>query len=136
MREGEYEQMCAEDNLQHPINYSTLQELEEAVASGIPEIMVDLLNTFTSDSQETFQTLTRALSNGDIKLIEISAHSLKSSAATFGAEALSALFARIEQAAHTGGIQFIPPMVAEGERKLNDVVGALRVERTRLLQSE
>jgi HPt (histidine-containing phosphotransfer) domain-containing protein len=120
---------------QHPINFAVLRELEDAVAVGVPEIMIDLLDTYLGDSGRTFQTMCRALDEGDATLVEINAHALKSSSATFGAEVLALFFAKIEQLAHTGNLPEIGLMLTEVRQKSLEVEEALAAERQRLLQS-
>ena len=119
-------------DLQHPINYATLHELEESVAGGTPDIIVDLIDTYISDSQATFGALSHALSQADCKRIELSAHSLKSSSATFGAESLAAFFGHIEQLARDGNVDTIATLLADAQQKLTDVERALIQERQRI----
>lgn len=127
--------MIDTNGFQHPINFAVLRELEEAVAVGIPEIMIDLLDTYLSDTGQTFRTMCKALDEGDASLVEINAHALKSSSATFGAEVLALFFARIEQLAHTGNLSEIPTLLNEVRQKSLEVEHALTAERQRLVQS-
>lgn len=127
--------MIDTNGFQHPINFDVLRELEEAVAVGIPEIMIDLLDTYISDSGETFQKMCHALNDGDVNLVEINAHALKSSSATFGAEVLATIFARIEELAHIGDLSEISLMLTEARQKSLEVEQALAAERNRLTQS-
>jgi HPt (histidine-containing phosphotransfer) domain-containing protein len=127
--------MINTNGLQHPINFAVLRELEEAVAIGIPEIMIDLLDTYLSDSGQTFQKMCHALDEGNVNLVEIKAHALKSSSATFGAEVLALFFAKIEQLAHTGNLPEIILMLNEVRQKSSEVEEVLAAERQRLLQS-
>ncbi|MCB0114445.1 MAG: Hpt domain-containing protein [Caldilineaceae bacterium] len=119
-------------NLQHPINMVTLRDLEDTVAIGIPEIMLDLINTFTVDSRQTFDNLKRALDSNDARLVEINAHALKSSSATFGAEHLSAIFAWMELAARDAQLDEIRCKIDDVIQKLTEVEDALNAERERL----
>jgi HPt (histidine-containing phosphotransfer) domain-containing protein len=127
--------MTNTNGFQHPINFDVLRELEEAVAVGIPEIMIDLLDTYLSDSGQTFQKMCHALDEGNVNLVEINAHSLKSSSATFGAEVLAIFFARIEELAHTGDLAKISLILGEVRQKSLEVEQALAAERDRLIQS-
>jgi HPt (histidine-containing phosphotransfer) domain-containing protein len=126
--------MISANGFQHPVNFDVLRELEEAVAVGIPEIMIDLLDTYLSDSGQTFQKMCHALDDGDVNLVEIKAHALKSSSATFGAEVLATFFARIEELAHAGDISEISLMLAEVRQKSLEVEQALAAERDRLIR--
>jgi HPt (histidine-containing phosphotransfer) domain-containing protein len=126
--------MIDTNGFQHPINFDVLRELEEAVAVGIPEIMIDLLDTYLIDTEQTFQTMCRALDEGNINLVEINAHALKSSSATFGAEVLALFFAKIEQLAHSGHLTEISMMLSEVRQKSLEVEQVLAAERQRFLQ--
>jgi histidine phosphotransfer protein HptB len=126
--------MIDTNGFQHPINFDILRELEEAVAVGIPEIMIDLLDTYLSDTEQTFQTMCRAIDEGNANLVEINAHALKSSSATFGAEVLALFFAKIEQLAHLGNLAEISLMLSEVRQKSLEVEQALTAERQRLTQ--
>ncbi len=120
------------NNLQHPVNMATLRELEETVAAGIEDIMIDLIDTFTVDCRATFETLTQALAAGDIKLVEINAHALKSSSATFGAETLASLFANMEDAARKLERGRVTAMVLDVTQRIDEVEEVLLSERKRL----
>lgn len=124
--------MAGAKDLYHPINMETLRDLEETVAIGIPEIMLDLLNTFTVDCNETFRVLRQALTEEDLKLVEINAHALKSSSATFGAEKLSSMFAYIELAARDSKLLEIRAMIEEVSQSIEEVQNVLNAERERL----
>lgn len=124
--------MAAANDLYHPINMATLRDLEETVAIGIPEIMLDLLNTFTVDCNETFRVLRQALSEEDLKLVEINAHALKSSSATFGAEQLSSMFGYIELAARDKKQAEIWAIIEDVSQKIEEVHSVLNAERERL----
>ena len=124
--------MAAANDLYHPINMETLRDLEETVAIGIPEIMLDLLNTFTVDCNETFRVLRQALSEEDLKLVEINAHALKSSSATFGAEQLASMFGYIELAARDKKLTEIRAMIEDVSQKIEEVHSVLNAERERL----
>lgn len=121
------------DNLHDPVNMTILRDLEETVAVGIPTIMVDLINTFTVDCRETFRVLRSALESGDVKLVEINAHALKSSSATFGAESLSAAFWQMEQAARHEDLASIRAMIDDVAQEIEKVEAVLNAERQRLM---
>lgn len=61
--------------------------------------MLELVDIFIIDSSEHLNGIGHALAEGDYSKIEISGHSLKSSAATFGALHLSDFCKRIEACA-------------------------------------
>ncbi len=121
--------------MQSTINYTTFRELEETVAAGIPEIMLDLIDTYIADTQQTFAALVGALATGNIKQVERNAHSLKSSSATFGAEVVAHLCAEAEQDAHEGKIAPIASLISTAQEKFIDVERLLQIERKRLMAS-
>ncbi len=90
-----------------PIDRSILHILEQDVADNDPDIMLEFINIYLYDSEGHIADIARHLDPPEFRKIEISAHSLKSSSATFGATALSALSSQIEQLARareSGGI--------------------------------
>lgn len=119
--------------MEQPINRETLNELEETVAGGISEIIIDLIDTYVSDSQQTLDKLSNALATNHLKEVERHAHSLKSSSATFGAEALAALSAQMEHLARIGDVEPIATLAAEAQTQFTRVAHVLLEERSRLL---
>ncbi len=82
-----------------PIDFDILRALEQDVADDDPSVMLELTDIFLEDSQEHFEGIGPALAEGDYRKIEISGHSLKSSAATFGALVLADFCRRLEMCA-------------------------------------
>lgn len=82
-----------------PIDIDILRALEQDVADNDPNVMLELTDIFLEDSQEHFEGIVHALAEGDYRKIEISGHSLKSSAATFGAVVLADFCRRLEMSA-------------------------------------
>lgn len=82
-----------------PIDFDILRALEQDVADDDPNVMLELTDIFLEDSQEHFEGIGPALAEGDYRKIEISGHSLKSSAATFGALVLADFCRRLEMCA-------------------------------------
>jgi HPt (histidine-containing phosphotransfer) domain-containing protein len=64
---------------------SALDELAEQLS---PEMVVELVDVYVSNSAEQIQKLDKALACGDLKAISAEAHSLKSSSANMGATVL------------------------------------------------
>lgn len=120
--------------LMQPINYTTFRELEESVAAGIPEIMLDLIDTYIADTQETFKALVGALTAGNWKQAERNAHSLKSSSATFGAEMVAHLCAEAEHHIREGNVSPVTGLITSAQEKFVEVERLLQAERTRLME--
>jgi HPt (histidine-containing phosphotransfer) domain-containing protein len=121
--------------MKHSINYTLLKHLEDEVAAGIPEIMIELIEIYISDSRQTMSALAAALAAGNIRQVELNAHSLKSSSGTFGAEELANVFARMEEMAHRSKLAPIADLLEEAKVKFVEVESILRIERDRLAQS-
>jgi histidine phosphotransfer protein HptB len=58
---------------------------------------IEIFHIFVADTRRRLQSFSTMATDTDRKLIEIEAHSLKSTAATFGFRKLSELAARLEQ---------------------------------------
>jgi HPt (histidine-containing phosphotransfer) domain-containing protein len=84
-----------------PIDFDILRELERDVADDDPNVMLELTEIFLEDSLKHFEGVGHALAEGDYRKMEISGHSVKSSAATFGALVLADLCRQLEMCART-----------------------------------
>jgi HPt (histidine-containing phosphotransfer) domain-containing protein len=80
----------------------TFEMVENEIAAGIPDIMLDLLETFLTDSESTLNSIVEGLGSANHSALERNAHSLKSTFATFGADRGAAYFGRMEQLAREG----------------------------------
>ena len=78
---------------------NALAAIVEMIGIDEPDVIIDLLDTFLSDSQRQIDEMYRSLAAGDIKTLHRAAHSMKSSSATFGALPLSKLCQHLEQSA-------------------------------------
>ncbi len=81
-----------------------------------PAELEDLLSDYKEDAPELARRVLDAAERGDVEAVRIATHTLKANADDFGAVRLSALCARLEQAARAGG-------PAE-RRDVEDLVGA------------
>lgn len=75
------------------INMDTLNSLKETTGA---EFVRELMDTFFEDSPKLISALKIALAAKDADAFRRAAHSIKSNAATFGAEQLSALARELE----------------------------------------
>ena len=78
---------------QGPIDRAIFDELRGIVGA---DSMRELLAAFFADTPQQLATLRRALTDGDAPTFERAAHTLKSTSATFGAMAMSALARELE----------------------------------------
>lgn len=113
------------------IEYGILRALEEDVADTDPGIMLELVDIFLDDSSDHLDAIEGALKEGNYRKIEISAHSLKSSSATFGALIFSNLCKRMEMCARTEQPECIAEMLDATRREFTDVKAILSEQRTK-----
>ncbi len=113
------------------VDHEAIRTLEEDVAAGIPEIMLDLLDTFINDTPHHIQVLAAYRPGDDPSVVMRSAHSLKSSAATFGAHPLAQLCAEIERLAREGDLGDLPQLVEQVQAEYRTVKAILEEERAR-----
>ena len=84
------------DNQPLPAELSTLadgalQNLAEMISDDDLEVLTDLVETFLSEALRQIQAMQRALQADDMAKLFLPAHSMKSSAATFGAMRMAKL---------------------------------------------
>ena len=101
--------------------------LDPAALEGLREIGGDtfvdeLVDTFLADAPP----LVAALHGSDAREVRRAAHTLKSNAATFGAEALAEICAELEQQAQDGDLAGAPELADRIEAEYELVAQALR----------
>jgi HPt (histidine-containing phosphotransfer) domain-containing protein len=122
----------AQESMDAALDLNVLQAVVEIVGADEPSVVVDLIDTFLTDSQRQVDELRRSFASGDIKNVHRLAHSMKSSSATFGAMALSRICEALERSARDNCADgscrdAIEALAAEHQR----VLAELRVERAR-----
>jgi len=118
-----------------PIDRSILRILEEDVADNDPDVMLELIDIFIHDSRWHLQEIAKVLEQQEFRKIEISAHSLKSSSATFGAMALAGLSARLEQLARDKKMEGIVELLYTAREEFARVEEILMTERTKWVET-
>jgi HPt (histidine-containing phosphotransfer) domain-containing protein len=78
------------------ISEAEFHALVEMVGSEMPEVLVDLLDTYLEESSGLVDTIQKGTNSGDLTIVLRPAHSLKSSSASIGAMRLSKLCADLE----------------------------------------
>ncbi len=78
------------------ISDTEFQALVEMVGPDMPEVLVDLLDTYLEESAGLVSAISEGISQGDLASALRPAHSLKSSSASIGAMRLSRLCADLE----------------------------------------
>lgn len=99
----------------------------------MPEVLVDLLDTYLEESSGLVTTIQAGTNSGDLASVLRPAHSLKSSSASIGAMRLSKLCADLE--AHLRGSLpslDVPAQVQQIVHEFGRVQQALAVEKAKL----
>jgi len=94
-----------------------LQRMRATLGTQADQLLPDLIEEFYSDADRLLAQARQALEQGRVEDLRIAAHSLKSTSATLGAMALSAVAWEMESLARDGRLQGIAEQIvrAEGE---------------------
>jgi HPt (histidine-containing phosphotransfer) domain-containing protein len=110
----------------HPIvDAQVVQSLKQLGGDEDPGLFVEVVDLFLSDAQSRLKDLQRALDNGDVKLLERTAHSLKSASANVGAVRFSKLCFEIELRGRQARTDGIGELVGEAARLYDESRSAL-----------
>jgi HPt (histidine-containing phosphotransfer) domain-containing protein len=93
---------------------------------GDDAFVAELIDQFVTDSPALVAAARRGLEAGDTDEVRRAAHTLKSNAATFGANDLADRSSRLEAAAKAGALQDGPSQLEAIEDELGRVHAALR----------
>ena len=96
------------------------------------DFLLDLIDLFMTEAPTRLATLTSALGAGDSSTAQRTAHTLKSTAAIFGAETMQAIAAAAELAARAGEFQEVARLLAPLRTATEQVRRALLAERATL----
>ena len=78
------------------IDKSVLDSLRELQEAGDPDIVAEVGGLFIHHSPEKVEAIMKSAANGDARVLQMAAHSLKSSSAYVGAMRLSELSRELE----------------------------------------
>jgi HPt (histidine-containing phosphotransfer) domain-containing protein len=115
------------------ISQTEFQSLIEMVGPDMPDVLLDLLDTYLEESAGLVGAIQNGLDQGDLSSILRPAHSLKSSSASIGAVRLSRLCADLES--HLRGSLpglDVPKQVLLVVNEFARVQSALAVEKAKL----
>lgn len=104
------------------LDHSILDRLHEW---GGDELKLKMIELFLEHAPDRVEGVSMGLENGDTELAERSAHSLKSSAANLGAQAVRLVSGRIEELLERGDSQGARDLLPELETKLGETIQAL-----------
>jgi CheY-like chemotaxis protein len=108
------------------LDAAVLARLRDALGNIHPEALANLVDAFLEETPALLTALRQALVDGDAQQLSRSAHTLKSNAATFGANDLSALCRELELLARSGDITGAPPLIDRSDVEYERVAKALR----------
>ena len=80
-----------------------------------PAFLVELVDVFLKDSPELIKEMRGGLAAGDVERVRRAAHSLKSNAASFGADRLAGLSRDLEMIAKSGALEGAESKLSEVE---------------------
>ncbi len=106
-----------------------LQALRSLGGDDDPSLFVEVIELYLDDARAHVANMRTALTAGDLRLLERSAHTLKSSSANVGALNFSKLCLELEQAARAERLQSAPTLVARAESEFQAVCDALAAAR-------
>jgi HPt (histidine-containing phosphotransfer) domain-containing protein len=113
----------------HVIDAQTVADLRD---EG-DDLLIDLIDLFFSETPERMRVLAAALEDGSREQVERSAHTLKSTAATFGAEAMRTVAVEAEMAARAGQLDRVADLFPTLQREADQVHHALAAERCKIV---
>jgi HPt (histidine-containing phosphotransfer) domain-containing protein len=98
------------------VDADVIQSLKDLGGDEDPGLFVEVVDLFLADAQKRLQVLERALASGDVKLLERTAHSLKSASANVGALRFSKLCFEIELRGRQAKTDGVCELVGEAAR--------------------
>jgi len=105
------------------IDHATFQQLEETTDA---EFVSELVDTYCEETPRLIADLQQALRRGDAETFRRSAHSIKSSSASFGALDFAAQARELEMIGKAGDLTGAAAQVARLSRAYQQVEHALR----------
>lgn len=86
------------DRQESIVSIDILNEVAEMVGPDDPELLVELIDDYLTDTDALIAGMPSILASGDLVSLQRAAHSLKSTSATFGVMPLSELSKGLENA--------------------------------------
>jgi HPt (histidine-containing phosphotransfer) domain-containing protein len=110
------------------IDRQVLDQLGKVLTNGKPELLGRVVNLYINESPKLLQRLKQAEAAGDARELAGAAHSLKSSSANVGGNALSRHCEELEQAARRADLEAARSALAKVEAEHGRVQAALAAE--------
>ena len=116
------------------IDRSALDAYREMMGDEADAFIADVIDTYLDNAATLFSELEGSLASGDAEAFTRAAHTLKSTSATVGAQALSALAADLEAAGKRGEISPLAEKVAQAKEAFTSVEAELHQMRAGLIE--
>jgi HPt (histidine-containing phosphotransfer) domain-containing protein len=110
------------------LDKSVLASLRELQNEGEPDIVAEIGDLFIKHAPQKVVAIRKAASEGDAKMLEMAAHSLKSSSSYIGAMKLAAICKELEFMGRSGSLKGISEMADQIEAEFERVKAALESE--------
>ena len=108
------------------INMSQLTTLREIGAEVGTDLVANVLQAFVSAPEDYLHSIERAIEARDAQKLGRAAHSMKSSAANFGADALATVYSKLESLAREGSMDASQELLEDLRREHAAVVARAR----------
>ncbi len=103
-----------------------LARLQTDLGGGDPAIVAELIEMFLADTPLQLAEMRQALLDGDAAIVQRAAHTLKSSSASLGAQALASLCGALELLARDGQLDRAGEHLVQIEAAFAQVEAALQ----------
>ncbi|WP_228060420.1 MULTISPECIES: hybrid sensor histidine kinase/response regulator [unclassified Coleofasciculus] len=111
-----------------------LQELKDRVGDGSDEFVIEIIDSYLAETPELLRSLQTAIEQDDARLLQRTAHSLKSSSALLQAHTLAQLSWELEAMGKASSMGDAVVIVSQVVEEYQRVEVALQLERQSLLQ--
>jgi HPt (histidine-containing phosphotransfer) domain-containing protein len=108
------------------INMASIDALRELDEPGSMELVTQLVSSFLKSADDNLARVAAAAVEGDAKALSQGAHSLKSSAANLGAEALAGCYRELEKCGREGRIDDARSLLEQTRREQQRALLELR----------
>jgi HPt (histidine-containing phosphotransfer) domain-containing protein len=109
------------DDIPVAINHQALNAIRALSADKGEQLVQRVVHAFIDDTPTQLHALRQAIDTTDINVMRRAAHSLKSSSANVGADALSKLCKELEQLGRTESTEGAARLLLEAEREFQAV---------------
>lgn len=110
------------------LDVKTLDSIRALQRLGKPDILEKVIDLYFSETPKLLQVMREAVAKGDTEGLRKSAHTLKSSSANIGAQALAALCKELEEMGRINSIENAATVFSEVESEYKKVCAALTRE--------